>query len=144
MGNTRVHGDAASDVAGCVHQGSNIGNAVYLKMRDENPMSTGKTNAAALDGKGCDACSAKDREANRRKWMLQMGTIVLMGVSGLCLHLLIKPFATATAAASVKQYCQIEGKKYSIGSTARMANSDTGVCMAKNGVARWDLTSTAK
>jgi hypothetical protein len=114
MGNTRFRGNAASDAAGCVQQGSSAGNA---------------------------ACSAKDREAQRRKWMLQMGTVVLMGVSGLCLHFLIKPLATA---ASVKEYCQIEGTVYAIGSTARMANSEMGVCVAKDGVARWDLTSGAK
>ena len=143
MSNTIFHGNGASDVAGCVHQGSGIGNAAYLNMRGENSLSTGETNADAVDSKGRDTCSVKDREMNRRKWMLQMGTIVLMGFSGLFLQLLLKPFATATTASN-KQYCQIDGKTYSIGSIARMANSDTRVCMAKNGVAQWDITSVAK
>ena len=83
----------------------------------------------------------RDRAGERRKWRLQMGTIVLMGVSGLCLNFLIKPLATA---ASAKAYCQIDGAVYSIGSTARMANSEMGVCVAKNGVAQWGTTSTGK
>jgi len=143
MGNTIFHGDATSDAGSCSHHGSSVGNAAYLKMSTEHSLLADRANADALGGDGCDACSVKNRELHRRKWMLQMGTIVLMGISGLCLQLLIKPFATATTG-SIKQYCQIEGKAYSIGSTARMTRSETGICLVKGGVAQWSLTSTAK
>ena len=138
MGVIKTKGNATNDVDSC-HQGGTNGAVIGVDMVGGSASSEVKICAGQLADqqipKMDDAASAKDREWVRRKWIWQMGTIVLMGFSGLLLNAIIKPFATPKSAAtlSVEAYCKEDGRVYSV-SPDLTANSLERACSVRQGM----------
>lgn len=112
----KYKGNATSEIVSC-QQGETSGAVMKMDMdvsleRTAATMQGGLVTAAT---RADDALSIADREWERRKWMWQMGTIILMGFSGLLLNAVIKPFATPQSATklAVEVYCQENGLTYS-------------------------------
>lgn len=120
-------GDATEPAVSCQRDGT-------IKLVVENDLCVNTITEAEFAQRDNDnAVTAKSREGERRKWMWQMGTIVVMGFSGLCLNAVIKPFATPRSATTqaADAYCQNDQQVAST-SQEQPANSLERLCAKKH------------
>ena len=132
MGVTKFKGNGAADAGS--RQYKNNGE---MNPRGKNAVSE-PANAGIFDAQRIDTAGIADpdREWERRKWMLQMGTIVLMGISGLGLHFFLKTIprtaaAEATSSAVFDKDCKQIDQSYSRGAGVDMTNAATQACLAQ-------------
>ncbi|PUA18413.1 hypothetical protein [Glaciimonas sp. PCH181] len=132
MGVTKFQGNAAVDV-------------VSRQYKNNGEMNSGgksavsdQANAGIFDAQRIDTAGIADpdREWERRKWMLQMGTIVLMGISGLGLHFFLKTIprtsvVEATSSAVFDKDCKQIDQSYSSGAGVDTTNAATQACLAQ-------------
>lgn len=132
MGVTKFQGDAAVEVVAREYKNNGEKNVGGKNIAAD------RLNAGIFDTQRIDTAGIADpdREWERRKWMLQMGTIVLMGMSGLGLHFLLKTIprtaiAEATSSAVFDKDCKPTERAYAAGKSVDMANAATQACLAQ-------------
>ncbi|MGS0743182.1 hypothetical protein ACVBEF_15335 [Glaciimonas sp. GG7] len=147
MDMTKFQGDAASDVT---HWQGSIAESVG----DNRPLLTMSNNDVFVSQSAhAEGAIESDRASERRKWIWQMSTIVVMGISGLCLNILIKSIprnsdiaATpiATVAFSDKDYCREGEQAYALDSNVGVKPPLTRKCTATDRVTQRDTTLNEK
>ncbi len=93
-----------------------------------------RSSATMLGPAACDGCSGLQRRLTRAKASVALASFVALGLAGTATYQFQSNARDRVALeASVSGQCQFEGKPYSPGSLAKMANSQTRECLDAGG-----------